>query len=217
MTTILTATGRTFDLADPKPSMVCIEDVAHHLSTINRYTGAAKRPISDAEHSLLVCEILERDFGVRDPLVLRAGQMHDAHEAYLNDVVGPFKRMLRKLHGIDFAVIEQPIKTAVEQHFGIERAAVEHKALIKMADNIAYATETRDLMPPHDVNRDRARSDGVLPVTWIDLNDRDGMDWTDWRLAFLDRHAELALRLDAVQGEPKPQGPPGITDNDVPY
>lgn len=196
MTTILTATGRTFDLVHPLPSMVCIEDIAHHLATINRYTGAARRPMSVAEHALLVVEILERDLGVRNPMILRAGQHHDSHEAYLNDDSGPKKRMLRLLWAINFAEVEAPIKAAVEQHFGIAAAAIEHHALIKRADNIAYATEARDLMPPHDVNRDRVRSDGVEPVTWIDLMDRDGMDWTDWRLAFLDRHAELGMRIE---------------------
>ena len=59
---ILTATGRDFPLSglptvmpDAAPR---IEDIAHALAQINRYTGHAARPYSVAEHSLLVCEIV---------------------------------------------------------------------------------------------------------------------------------------------------------------
>ena len=200
MISLLTASGRTFDLLEPRPSMVCIEDVAHHLALVNRYSGATRRPLSVAEHSLLVAEILERDGGVRDALLLRAALFHDAHEAYLNDITAPVKALLQHWN-VPLQAIERPIVHAVESHFGTAGAAWRHAIVIKHADLRAYATEVRDLLPPHaeplySVNRAAVRELGIEAVDWIDLNDRDGMDWTDWRLAFRCRHEELAVRLE---------------------
>lgn len=67
MTWMLTASGMVVDLLRPQGAVFGISDIAHHLSQINRYTGAARRPLSVAEHSLLVCEILERERGECDP------------------------------------------------------------------------------------------------------------------------------------------------------
>lgn len=39
--------------------------------------------------------------------------------------------------------------------------------------------------------------EGVEPVDWIDLNDREGMDWSDWRLAYLAKHEELGAAIEA--------------------
>jgi hypothetical protein len=192
MTWMLTHSGMRFDFGAPKPSMVRIEDVAWHLALLNRFTGATRRPYSVAEHSLLVAEILERDAGVRDPLCLRAALLHDAHEAYLGDISTPLKAHM----GAEFHACEGAIQRAVHQHFGIFDAALHHHASIKHADLVALATERRDLMPAHAEPWAVLR--GVRPVSWIDLNDREGMEWDDWRLAFLDRHEELAARCEAI-------------------
>jgi hypothetical protein len=192
MTWMLTHTGQAFDLGRPKPSQVCIEDVAHHLSLINRFTGATSRPYSVAEHSLLVVEILERDGGVRDAMCLRAALLHDAHEAIVGDVATPVKEFL----GDGWHVLERSVQIAVQQHFGIERAAREHRFTIKYADLRALATERRDLMPKHDADWPILK--GFDPVGWIDLREREGMDWDDWKLAFLCKHAELSHRCEAA-------------------
>lgn len=189
---ILTFSGIEFPLARPRPSDVCIEDVAHHLALVNRFTGATvRRPYSVAEHSLLVCEILERDGGVRDAMCLRAALLHDAHEAYLGDVATPVKRFL----GEEWHALEGGVERAVQQHFGIEAAAAKHRYAIKAADLVALATEARDLMPRGKTAWPALR--GVHAVDWINLNDREGMDWGDWERAFLDRHEELAARAGA--------------------
>ena len=62
MTWITTATGSEVSLRNPEPASISLRTIAHHLSLINRFTGATCRPYSVAEHSLLVCEIAEREF-----------------------------------------------------------------------------------------------------------------------------------------------------------
>ena len=93
---ILTATGRDFPLSglptvmpDAAPR---IEDIAHALAQINRYTGHAARPYSVAEHSMLVCDIV-RAKGLNAHAQLLA-LLHDAHEAYCGDVASPTKTVL---------------------------------------------------------------------------------------------------------------------------
>jgi hypothetical protein len=188
---IVTYTGREFPLARPRPSDVCIEDIAHGLSLINRFTGATRdRPYSVAEHSLLVVEILERDGNMADPMCLRAALLHDAHEAYCGDMATPVKRYA----GAEWHALEGGIERAVAQHFGIEDAALRHRFVIKHADLVALATERRDLMAASGTAWPLIA--GVQPVKWIDLRERAGMTWQDWERAFLMKHAELAHECD---------------------
>lgn len=190
MNWMLTHSAIAFNLGRPTPAMVCVEDIAHHLALTNRFCGATTRALSVAEHSLFVAEILQRNGGVQDPMCLRAALLHDAHEAYVGDISTPVKTFL----GPHWARLEDGVMDAVQQHFGIAQAARAHQIVIKHADLMALATERRDLMPMHAAEWPVLR--GVQPVDWIDLNDREGMDWTDWRLAFLCRHAELAAQIE---------------------
>lgn len=198
MTWMLTRFGRRFDLVAPKPSMVHIDDIAWHLAMINRFTGATTRPYSVAEHCLLVAEILERSVAGIDAMCLRAALLHDAPEAYTNDISTPMKRRV----GHAWTAAERPIVDAVEQHFGIAGAARRHAIAIHLADRTALATERRDLLVDHADEWEVLR--GVEPVDWIDLNDRAGMDWSDWRLAYLARHEEIAALIDAAIGNEEP-------------
>ena len=51
---IHTFSGIAFDLLNPQPEMILMEDIAHSLAIINRSNGAAKFPYSVAQHSLYV-------------------------------------------------------------------------------------------------------------------------------------------------------------------
>lgn len=194
---ILLHSGHTMNLGRPLPSMVRIEDIAHALGLINRFTGHTRRPYSVAEHSLLVTEILERDGGVRDAMCLRAALLHDAHEAYTGDLATPIKHYC----GPEWRGMEAGIEWAIAQHFGTAEAARAHRYTIKHADLVALATERRDLMPQHPEPWPVLQ--GVQPVDWIDLNDREGLDWDDWRLAFMEKHELLSIAIDAMH----PQDP----------
>lgn len=85
-----TASGGRFHVLDPRVSEVRIEDIAHHLSLICRYTGATSALWSVAAHCLEVSRRVQEHFGgsVYEQL---CGLLHDASEAYLVDVPSPFK------------------------------------------------------------------------------------------------------------------------------
>ncbi|HQP24038.1 MAG TPA: hypothetical protein PLP16_02645, partial [Smithellaceae bacterium] len=83
---IHTFSGIAFDLLDPKPEMILVEDIVHSLSLINRFNGAAKFPYSVAQHSLYVA-------GLLPPELKLQGLLHDAPEAYVGDMVSPLKKI----------------------------------------------------------------------------------------------------------------------------
>ena len=187
MSWLLTASGVPFSIGRANAVDVNLTDVAHHLALINRFCGATTRPYSVAEHSLLVAEICERDFGMTDPSGLLAALMHDAHEAYFGDISTPVKHHL----GEEARVLEWSLERAVQDRYGLRTPNVGYRDLIRRADLMALATERRDLMNPNPTPW--AVLQGIDPVSWIDLRQRDGMDWTDWREAFKARFGELNL------------------------
>ena len=191
MTWMLTVTGAQFDLRSPQAAQVSTLDIAHSLALTNRFTGHTSRPYSVAEHSLLVEEIMWREFGPMPTAALLAALVHDAHEAYLGDISTPLKQALGHWKLED---VEGPIWHAVQQHFSTRTASRDYASIIKRCDLMALAMERRDLMPAG--GPEWRLLDGVKAPEWITLNQRAGMDWTDWRQAFIDRVAALLPMVD---------------------
>lgn len=84
---IQTFTGIKFDLLEPTEEMFCIEDVAHHLSIINRFVGASKFHYSVGYHCVLSCQMAPKH------LKLEA-LLHEIDEPYINDLSYPLKMLL---------------------------------------------------------------------------------------------------------------------------
>lgn len=93
---IRTFTGRKYWPMDPRPEDICIEDVAHALSNLCRYTGHTVRFYSVGEHSLVVERLAPEE--MKFPAL-----MHDAHEAYINDIAKPFKLCLPQYQEVEDA------------------------------------------------------------------------------------------------------------------
>ena len=103
---IQTYTKKKFDLLDPKPEMVCIEDVAHHLSNVCRFSGACSEFYSVAQHSVLVSEVCSPDSAVW-------GLLHDAGEAYYGDIVTPIWGSLKEIGKEPSIIIDIKIREVV--------------------------------------------------------------------------------------------------------
>lgn len=188
MSWMLTATGNEVDMRYPRQGDINLATISHHLSLLNRFCGATRRPYSVAEHSLLVCEILEREYRLSCH-GLFAGLMHDAHEAYTNDMATPAKSEIE-----GWTNFEGRFERAVRAAFDLNVASFTHRDAIRHADLIALATEREQLLPP---------SPGlwevlvhVQPITWVDLMDkgRCSFTWADWRQAFSDRASDLEFQ-----------------------
>lgn len=185
MTWMLTNTGAAVDLRLMAPETISALDIGAALAYINRFTGHASRAYSVAEHSLHVVTVMERELNVRDPAVLFAGLMHDAHEAYTGDLHTPLKQML----GPAWAETEHRIQAQVLRRFGAFATYMRHRITIKLADLTMLATERRDLLPASGPQWDSLT--GIDPLPHFNLHEFGAMDAADWREAFLERFSEL--------------------------
>lgn len=86
---ICTYTGKKVNPLDIRPEDISIADIAHHLSLLNRFVGATRRPISIAQHSIYVYYLL------KDTDWAREGLFHDSPETYLGDVSKWVKQQMK--------------------------------------------------------------------------------------------------------------------------
>ncbi len=112
-----------------------IRDIAHHLALINRYTGATPEPYSVAQHSVWV-SIHLRQNGASYELAL-AGLLHDAAEAYFNDLASPVKHDARLA---EYSRLEHETGRMILARFGLDPDLL---AKTKPADDAAFFAETR--------------------------------------------------------------------------
>jgi hypothetical protein len=166
-TEIETHSGRYVDLIDPQVADLNVEDVAHHLAKICRYTGACKRFYSVAEHAVRCAQWLD-DLGF-PPEVVYGALHHDDPEAYLQDISRPFKQQFQPRYGELTALFQIRLAEAyghkwLDGYFDDQR--------VKTADNAALLMEAKVLLPSQGagwkqqaLNWDMAYDDGVMPPT----------------------------------------------------
>jgi uncharacterized protein len=125
-----------------------IAEIAHALSHINRFCGHTIAPYSVAQHSVLVAlEVARANPEPEEIPLVRAALLHDAAEAFVNDLASPVKQM-RELAG--YRTLIERVEVAIAEHFGLADH-LDHPA-IRAADLRLLATEKRDLLGPsaHD-------------------------------------------------------------------
>jgi len=136
-----------FHLTDPKPDMVVIDDIAHSLANLCRFTGHSKVFYSVAQHCVL-CALQVEDYIHADSAhrahrvrkVQRLALMHDAAEAYVGDMSSPLKMLFP-----EFRIIEERIQAVVHAALGIE-SDTRSEATVRDIDFRMLFTEKRDVL-----------------------------------------------------------------------
>lgn len=136
---IETYSGTAYEFMNPDPNIITIEDVAHALSNTCRFSGHVQKYYSVAEHSILVSRILEKQG--HNPYLQLCGLLHDAEEAYTQDIPKPLKLILEG----QYAMLSGKSAAACAKAFGVSVAKF-HCEPVKAADNIALKVEGHILM-----------------------------------------------------------------------
>lgn len=129
-----TYTGRQFWPLDPRPEEIDIDDIAHALSNICRFTGHCEHFYSVAEHSVLTTYLVSQENALW-------ALLHDASEAYICDLGRPVKQFIPQ-----YTEIENRLMYAVCERFNLP---VDKPSEIKRADNVMLATEATTVMGSH--------------------------------------------------------------------
>lgn len=200
MTWLLTSTGRCMDLRLADPAAITIEDVAHHLALLNRFTGATSRPYSVAEHSVHVMTLMRDEMGIEHPRALLAGLLHDAHEAYIGDLSTPLKAALDAEDAArNWRQVVWRVRAQVQARFGVHAASIGWHRAIRVADLRMLATERRDLMPRSGPDWPALEDIAASHDIWLDDYDDPALDWRHWRDRLIELHACLQARVEDME------------------
>lgn len=128
-----TFTGKQFFPLNPDPEQIDPLDIAHALSMLCRYGGHVRRHYSVAEHAYHV------SYAVPEKDALH-GLLHDATEAYLQDLVRPIKHAIP-----EYQAIEQQLWEAICVRFDLDPTM---PASVKEADTRILLNEREALLAP---------------------------------------------------------------------
>jgi uncharacterized protein len=133
-----TYTGKKFYPLDSRPDDINIIDIAHALSRIIRGTGHLKIFYSLAEHCLNTYKLLKQQ-GCNEKIQL-IGLLHDACEAYVNDLNSVLKKYLP-----EYKKIENAIQETIWKAFNLQVTEEEYK-IVKNADVLLLSWESNFTM-----------------------------------------------------------------------
>lgn len=122
-----TISGRKFWTLDPQIEDLNLGDISHSLSQLARFTGHLDEQYSVAQHCVILC-------GLVPPEYAWWALLHDAAEAYMNDVNQPTKHGLK-----EYRLIEENILRLVavrwdlswpipEEVLAADRVLTKHEA-----------------------------------------------------------------------------------------
>lgn len=165
---IRTATGVRFRPLKPDPALIEIIDVAHHLSHVNRFTGASVKPYSVGIHSVTVCR-LARKRGWSE-LTQLACLLHDGSEAYLADVAAPVKD---EPEFSFYRVVEAKLQEAIYKRFLGQQPSGAQEELIRACDWDMFCAEWVPCMgsPEEGIPPPKADAAEVFRTFWIHADD----------------------------------------------
>jgi 5'-nucleotidase len=140
-----TYSGRQFfyNTAEADDS-ICLIDIAKSLSRQCRCYGHMRMPVSVAEHSCVVSEIIEMQGG--SDLDQLFALLHDAHEAYIGDVIAPLKAFLLERYNVSIKGLADDIQNRIYAALNLPRPEPTQIQRIETADMMALAAERQLFM-----------------------------------------------------------------------
>jgi len=129
--------GKKFRYSQPRAEDVDIEDVAHNLAHMCRFTGATKQFYSVAEHCVVASWMAPQ--GLEFDCL-----MHDAQESLVGDVNSILKRLLP-----DYRRIEMSVTEVLADKFGYSHPMHPD---VKEVDMRMLVTEMKQLLWPEDAD-----------------------------------------------------------------
>lgn len=133
---IRTFTGRYVNPLEMRAADVNIVDIAHALANLCRYTGHCPQHYSVAQHSVDVSMRIARVMPDNYALQM-AGLLHDAGEAYFNDIASPVKSDPRMQWYKD---AEHETTRLIFCVFGLNPDLLQH---VKTYDDDAFLAEAK--------------------------------------------------------------------------
>lgn len=127
---IKTFSGKHFYYHKINPDNIIINDIAVSLSNICRFAGHLSQFYSVAQHAVLCSQLVPAEFAFE-------ALMHDASEAYCQDIPAPLKRLLP-----DYQRMEEKVDVAIREKYNLPQFM---STPVKYADLVMLATERRDL------------------------------------------------------------------------
>ena len=125
--------GGFFDYENPQVDYINEIDIAYSLGMQCRFAGHCDEFYSVAQHSVLVSEMIEPEFALH-------GLLHDAAEAYVNDIPSPLKRLMP-----EYKAMEDKVWKVISEKFNLPFIMPLE---VKVADIRMGLTENRDLLKP---------------------------------------------------------------------
>jgi len=142
--------GIKLHYVNPTVDMISLHDICNNLGNICRFTGSTSMFYSVAQHSLLVGRLVKEALETEgSPYTsdffdqVLAALLHDAAEAYVNDIASPLKMAINGRYD----EIEQGLISKVFEHFSVSLDF--YNGTVKAADNVALSIERYYLMPDH--------------------------------------------------------------------
>ncbi len=153
---IQTLSGRRVNPLDAAPEDIDPVDIANSLANLCRFGGHSRGFYSVAQHSVIVCDLLEQRGATPDELM--AALLHDAAEAYLGDLPHPIKH--RSELGAVFRAAEKQLEAVIVERFALPEAS----SRIKPLDRALLATERRIFST---ISWEWPELDGVEPLELV--------------------------------------------------
>lgn len=142
VTHLETVSGRKINVTNPDPSTIEITDIAWALSRMPRFSGHSIPyiPYSVAQHCIQVM----KELAPHGPKIQIYGLLHDAAEAYMNDLPSPVKH-IPEIHAV-ISKLEDKLMLTIYQALGIEPPTDEEEQIVKIADKHQQAIEAYNFM-----------------------------------------------------------------------